>query len=399
MTGDDEPPIGNEPYPDGLPNCGPGWNRNTAPDGDINFIRLLKRAIRKIKRDTGEFPNLEEVAGLMKSSVPVLQQSIEKCIESTNSSELSKIFSQLRVEIIPGYNFRGFLNTDAKLKIGEEVLAQYVCVHNNRIILSDGMAKLDRPGPGPSPSSDHRERQYDIQQTNAFHSGKNNEKFRRASDLFLPPLQKNQNPNRMRIGHPDDLLWLVTDLEGGMRTGCVKASCQSKHSRSALLLYKGRVVGCVYANNQLKDPIETEKSLPLMLKDCATPDTQLIMYALPEEEVLAMSAFFLGYPVERSDDLDARSYMDYIMSSFAEKEQTACLAFSFNGADTVLSLVHKGKFVGAFQVENQEFSRDIEYVHKQLREKPNALAEASILPTDLFSPTTRFGYILSLNMP
>src|SRR5271168_660629 len=38
--------------------------------------------------------------------------------------------------IIPKDNLPGFLPTQAHLKVNEEILAQFVCVHNNRILLS-----------------------------------------------------------------------------------------------------------------------------------------------------------------------------------------------------------------------------------------------------------------------
>jgi hypothetical protein len=227
-----------------------------------------------------------------------------------------------------------------------------------------------------------------------------NIRLRRAIDLILPPLDKNQQPNKMRIGQGDDLLWLITDLEGGMRTGCVKAFCEPKKSRSAVLLYKGRAVGCIYGNKQMKEPLPTESSLQMMLSDCTTPDTHLVMYGLPEEVTLAMSALFLGYPVERSDSLDARSYMDYIMSWFAQKEQTACLAFSLpSTGGTLLSFVHKGQFVGSFYVETQEFAREIDFVYNLLRQDSQARVEATILPPELTSASVRLGFSLSMNMP
>jgi hypothetical protein len=52
--------------------------------------------------------------------------------------------------IISKDNLPGFLPTRAQLKTGEEILAQYVCVYNNRILLS---ARLDgRIGAKPQQS-------------------------------------------------------------------------------------------------------------------------------------------------------------------------------------------------------------------------------------------------------
>lgn len=343
--------------------------------------------------------------------------------------------------IIPKDNMRGFLPTEARLKIGEEVLAQYVCVHNNRILLSARMAGVQPGQSAPQQQVDWTQQagqsgahpaqsgaypaqpgqsgaypsQGEAQGTQAHYGSMDeqeraflvyaqgkpmNIRLRRAIDLLLPPLDKNQQPNKMRIGQTDDLLWLITDLEGGMRTGCVKAFCEARKSRSAVLLYKGRAVGCIYGNKQLKEPLPTESSLQMMLSDCQTPDTHLVMYGLPEEVTLAMSALFLGYPVERSDNLDARSYMDYIMSWFQQKAQTACLAFSLpaSGA-TLLAFVHKGQFVGSFYVETQEFARDVNFVYNLIGQDPNARVEATILPPELTSASVKLGFSLSMNMP
>lgn len=324
-------------------------------------------------------------------------------------------------------NLPGFLPTESRLKIGEEVLAQFVCVHNNRVLLSSRMANVAEKM-GSKPQSTQQATKVDWRQeleqskSGAYQaqSGQQsmadpgndpafkvwvdgrspNFKLRRAIDLILPPVDKSQQPNKMKIAESDDLLWLITDLEGGMRTGCVKAFCEPRKSRAAVLLYKGRAVGCIYGNKELKEQLPTEHSLQMMLNDCQTPDTQLLMYGLPEEVTLAMSALFLGYPVDRSDDLNARQYMDYIMGWFAQKEQTACLAFSLpmSGA-TLLAFIHMGTFVGSFYVETQEFSRDVNFVYNVIAQDPQARCEASILPPELTSPAVRFGFSLSMAMP
>lgn len=309
-------------------------------------------------------------------------------------------------------NLPGFLPTENKLKIGEEILAQFVCIHNNRVLLSARMAGSAQASAVQSkPQTDWRKEleggasATEASETDAAFAVWANDRtvnfrLRRAIDLILPPIDSSVKPTEVNIIEGDDLLWLITDLEGGMRTGCVKAFCEGKKSRSAMLLYKGRAVGCIYGNKELKEPMPTEASLQMMLTDCQTPNTQLIMYGLPEDVTLAMSALFLGYPVERSDDLDARAYMDYIMDWFVQKEQTACLAFSLPATGgTLLAFIHRGQFTGSFYVENQEYSTDIKFVHDMIAQDPEAHVEASILPPELTSSSVRFGFSLSMAMP
>jgi hypothetical protein len=219
--------------------------------------------------------------------------------------------------------------------------------------------------------------------------------LKRATDLILPPLQV-ESENKFKIADYD-LEWLITDLEGGMRTGCVKAASEERLSRSAMLLYRGRAVGCIYGCKSMPETQPTEQSLQLMLSDLELPETSVRMYDLPESVTLAMSALFLGYPVQRNDEYDAMSYMDYICNWFESKSNTACLAITLNSSSaTCLGFIHKGQFCGAFYVEDQKYTTDVSFVHDLLRNDPKAGIEASILPPEMTSSAVRFGFSLSM---
>jgi len=318
--------------------------------------------------------------------------------------------------IIPKDNLPGFLPTEAKLKVGEDVLAQFVCVHNNRILLSSKFAGTLGGGAKPAQQTQpYQQVNWSEQlaqgaaapaagpeQDAAFGVWAANtpKKFnlKRAIDLILPPLNGEQ-PNTFKIGEYD-LEWLITDLEGGMRTGCVKASSEERLSRSAMLLYRGRAVGCIYGNKHMPDSPPTEQALQFMLADLALPETQVSVYDLPEEIALSMSALFLGYPVDRAEGLDARSYMDYLANWFAEKQQTACFAISLPSfAATALSFVHKGQYAGGFYVEDQKFSQDKNYIYDLIASDNQAGLDASILPPEMTSSAVRFGFSLSMSRP
>jgi hypothetical protein len=219
--------------------------------------------------------------------------------------------------------------------------------------------------------------------------------LKRATDLILPPLDLSSE-QKFKISEYD-LEWLITHLEGGMTTGCVKASSEERLSRSAMLLYRGRAVGCIYGCKSMPETQPTEQSLQRMLADLELPDTNVRMYDLPEGVTLAMSALFLGYPVQRNDDYDALSYMDYICNWFESKAQTACLAITLPSSQaTCLGFIHKGQYVGAFYVEDQKFNKDIAFVHDLLRKDKDANVEASILPPEMTSSAVRFGFSLSM---
>jgi hypothetical protein len=312
--------------------------------------------------------------------------------------------------IIPKDNLPGFLPTDAKFKQNEEVLAQFVCVDRNRVLLSSRFSgdQLTNSGRYKAPSNNWQEQLENPnanpvpdmpQEDAAFAVWAQNEvpnfKLRRAIDLILPSIAEDKGMT-CNIGEEfGDIEMLIMNLEGGMRTGCVKAFCEPRKSRSAVLLFKGRAVGCIYGNKTLPEPQPTEPSLQMMLSDLQEPDTSLLIYDLPEEVTLPMSALFLGYPVERNDDLDGRSYLDYIGSWLHQKEQTACIAISAAGG-TTLAFVFKGKYVGSFYVEEQRFDADINVMYQLLESDRGAQVSASILPPEMTSSSVRFGFSLSM---
>ncbi len=300
-------------------------------------------------------------------------------------------------------NLPGFLPTQEQLSPGQEVLAEFVCVHSNRILLSSRFAGGSTVSvtQAPPPVQPTQKSPAAVNRADAAFAlwaqspTSPHIKLRSATDLLIPPVDSSESNTFLMKEY--NLEWLITNLEGGMRTGCVKASSQERLSRSAMLLYRGRVVGCIYGAKRISDSFSLEMSLSMMLADITLPETQVTVYDLPEEIVLSMSALFLGYPVNRSDDLDIRSYMDYLCNWFEQKEQTACMAFSLpKRSATCLALIHKGKYVGSFYVEDQTFNRDKSYIYHLLEEEPESSVQSSILPPEMISTTVRFGFSLSV---
>ncbi len=293
--------------------------------------------------------------------------------------------SDIQQRSLPKQFHTGFLPTKERLIPGEEVLGRFVCIHNQKILLSTNSGVV--AGYVGAGDKLPKVEKFDTENFAPF-------RYKRATDLILPPIQPD-SLKQFKIGDYD-LDWLISDVEGGKRTGCIKTSSAERRSRAAVLIYHGRAVGCVYGCYSKPDTLPTEQSLKSLLTDLSLPETEVTMYNLPEDATLAMSALFIGYPVSRSDDYDARSYMDYICNWFEAKGTTACVAISLKQTmATCLAFIYRGKFCGAFYVENQKFIEDREIVNELLRNDPKSDAEACILPPEMTASAVRFGFSLS----
>ncbi len=379
--------------------------------------------------------------------------------------------------IIPKDNLPGFIQTTAALRPGEEILAQFVCVHNNRILLSplfsgnrasgaslptssqvNWAEHLDNPEQideilqqrqsetqsnyqAPSAPENYEQSyappQEEAQQAHSDstiyapdYSQNTNQQYqpaiatpeqtgsvtgftdsqwqapieqtptkrfrlRRAIDLVMPPLDQ-ESLTTMKMSDYD-LEWLITDLEGGMRTGCMKCTSEQALSRSAVLLYRGKAVGCIYGCKSSPDARPTEESLTSMLTDLEAPDATVMVYDLPEEVTVAMASLFLGFPVERDESLDPKTQFDYFMTYFTQNGNTACLAITLPSTkSTYLVFVHKGKFGGAFFVEEQVYTQDPADIYQLFVNDSGARVEASFLQPEMIAAGSRFGYSLSM---
>lgn len=205
--------------------------------------------------------------------------------------------------------------------------------------------------------------------------------FRRAIDLLPPPIGNSFSIIKTTDKSTRSLLqeWVDSSF-----TGCVIASNDAHKTRSALILYQGRAVGCIYTTKTMPLTQPTEDAIKLVVRDLEFPNGTIKIYPLHESTVLPLSALFLGYPVFRSDDLSAAEYVDYICQWLKSKGQTACLAISLlQSYSTCLCFIYQGTFSSAYYVEDQEVVRDQKFVMELLRNEPGANVEASILPPDL----------------
>ncbi len=378
--------------------------------------------------------------------------------------------------VIKKDNLPGFIKTIETLKPGTEILAKFVCVHKDRVLLSP-IFQENRGVPNQSVTGSVNWQEHNLDELDAAYEEKSQEmrayrgvdetgsnptvqprnmgsapilpqqggnqayappdqqqyappgyqdqqyqtasqqpvneeqwqapnehtptkrfRLRRAIDLVMPPPDEESLESLKTFKISDyDLEWLITDVEGGMRTGCLKATSESKMSRAAILLYKGRAVGCIYGCKSNPDAKATEESLTLTLSDLEASDTMVTMYDLPDEATLAMSALFLGYTLPREDNLDSRSYFDNVMNSFVSNASTACVVLTIPSTkSTYLIFVGKGKFGGAFFVEEQQFTKDRNAIYQLFESDANAQVEVSLLSADATAPGVRFGYSLTM---
>lgn len=218
--------------------------------------------------------------------------------------------------------------------------------------------------------------------------------FKRATDLFPPPLETDSFLQIKMNNYESE--WLVSDLESGQRTGCVRLNNEKEESRGAILVYRGRVVGCVFNSVESPETQSTKESLALFVPALKQADTVVTLYDLPESLVLAKCSLFLGYPVQREDDYNSLDYYRYIMDWFKKEGGTGCMAVALSGGrGAVLGYVHQAELIGSFSVDEQIYSTEKEIFEALLEHDSGCRMAISILPPEFADLFSTYGFKLS----
>jgi hypothetical protein len=269
------------------------------------------------------------------------------------------------VLIIDG-DFPGFLPTDWRLQPGECLIAQFVAMENGRALLSAHM-----------PSNPVMASWF----TSIARLG-----LKRATDIMPTPAEEGAAAFKI-----DKLPYnqLVTQLEGGRRTGVLRVSCSAHNSRAAALFWRGSIAGCIYSNVKHPDPQPTEEGLQYMVTELKACKTTGRFYDLPDAVALPFSSIFRDYVTLETLD------MAIVASRLAAAKDTACLAISLEQGATYLAFCYKGKFVGTFDVERQQYLQSAEQLQALLNTKKVLRIGTSILPPDFFKDARRYTVWLS----
>lgn len=146
---------------------------------------------------------------------------------------------------------------------------------------------------------------------------------------------------------------LLISLEGNQRTGCLRIISPKRKSRSAILIYKGRVVGCLYGCKRMDHQYLQQDAHRAALADLAQPGNVLDAYELPEELVLAAASLFNGDILHIDPYMNSNEALDQSIRAIAESKLPGCAVVSTQDDEMVCMVyISNGKIIGVFSARD-----------------------------------------------
>jgi 3-hydroxyacyl-CoA dehydrogenase/enoyl-CoA hydratase/3-hydroxybutyryl-CoA epimerase len=293
---------------------------------------------------------------------------------------------------------KAFVPSSQPLEIGEILPATFVCMHGNRALMTFAYMLG---------TSERVQQSTACDEENAFSVWVDScppaPKLRRAIDLIMPSLS-GKLIYELRCADCDTNK-LLQDLELAGFTGTIKARSESEKSRSAMLIYKGRIVGALFGKKDFAETESIDATIHLIRDNLTKADTLLQVYELPEHVIFSMSALFIGCHVENENEDEhenARSNADFIGTTLISMQmagESGCIAYSqeLNRPD-ILLFVDSGNLVGSYNCLDNTYQNKPEALKDllmQLKKSEQGQIEIHLLPEHMLCPSMTFGYKLT----
>jgi hypothetical protein len=217
---------------------------------------------------------------------------------------------------------------------------------------------------------------------------------RRAASLFPAPKDINQH----EIARTKNVRYhqLLVSLEGNQRSCCLKILSPRRKSRAAILVYRGRVLGCVYGRKDIDYQMVGHEAHTLALTEIANPGNILDAYELPEELVLASASMFHGFCMQFPEYGSLEQMYGDALEAVLRRSMPATVVVT-NEVDEMISIsyTYDGNLIGLFTAGEGWVEPTLANACRHSEECLEPKVRASILPTKAPLDVCALGFSLT----
>lgn len=207
-----------------------------------------------------------------------------------------------------------------------------------------------------------------------------NSAFRRSLDLIPPPAE-----NQEREVYTAKYLrqrQLLLSIEGNNTTCCVRISSRKHSSRSALLIFRGRVLGCIYGGRGIPRPLTNGQAFDQMMLDLNDPNCSVETYVIDECVALAAGALFHGNTMEIQRHQPAHRQFEDCLNSLVRSQFPGCVVVNSSAPASILTAyVTDGKITAYSSERGWLLNADVMQLSRMLT-SPNLEVVARIFEVD-----------------
>lgn len=174
---------------------------------------------------------------------------------------------------------------------------------------------------------------------------------------------------------------LLITMEGNQKTGVLKVVNPQDRSRAGMLIFRGRVLGCVYGRKGLDGQLMDEEAHKQTQAELSRNGNLIDAYEISEEIVLAAASLFHGQILSIAEAGTAIARFESTAKELLASGKAGCVVINITEPDT-RSVVYfaGGKVAGVFCARDGWQSADLESARRIIKK---AKGEVEIMASTL----------------
>lgn len=201
---------------------------------------------------------------------------------------------------------------------------------------------------------------------------------RRAVALMPGPALK--ETQEIQIGDQGKYRQLLLSIEANQSTCCLRITSPKHKSRSAILIFRGRALACIYGSKRFGQQLFGEQAYEHILVDMSHRDNVLDAYILSEDLVLAAASLFHGEVFNARIGASAEEVFEAAHNCLVHASKPGCIVINDqDNLPVAIVYIFGGKVVGIFSHRDGWVSTNYETAARYISQTRNAKVFASML--------------------
>jgi hypothetical protein len=172
---------------------------------------------------------------------------------------------------------------------------------------------------------------------------------RRTISLMPKPPAGQMLRHEFEIKDPTKFKQFLLSIESDKKTCCIKVSAPKYKSRSALLIFRGRILECIYGNKKLDQPLFGREAYERSLADIWHRDNIFEAYLLTEEISLAVGSMFHGQVLQDNLNIANEGTFETAYTWVSSSGRPGCVLINdANNLAVAAAYIFNGKIVGLY---------------------------------------------------
>lgn len=167
--------------------------------------------------------------------------------------------------------------------------------------------------------------------------------------IGLLPLPQNRQEHEIVESGGVRLQQLLLSIEARKISCCIRVFSDNSKSRSAILVYRGRLIGCVFGHRGLARQLYGKQAFERIMTDMLLPHNIIDAYPLSDEMVLATASLFHGGLNDVFGGAAALKIYPNCARMMIANKRTGCMVVNAGGdAAVCVTYMFEGKIIGVY---------------------------------------------------